>query len=975
RVSYVGMRQQDVKVGKNTNITITLVADTELLDEVVVVGYGTQRRSDLTTAVSSVSGKDLMKAPAMSVSNMVGTRVSGISAVQSSGQPGADQAALRVRGQGGIVYVIDGVRRTVEDFNGIDPNEIESITVLKDASSVAVYGLDANGAFIVTTKKGDSNKTSISYTGTVGYSNNAEQQRWLDGPEYAYWYNKARVMQGDGEVFTTEMVRKMREGIDGWGNTNWYKKIMGGTGARQHHNLSASGGNDKLRFFTSIGYLNEKGNIDNYNFQRYNVRSNINAKIANDITLSLGISGRLDDRNEPRFPSDPDAYSPIQQQVIRMLPYMAEKKTFEGKEYDVATNITGTFISPYAAINDAGYNKEKRVNVQTDFMLKYDAPWLKGLSLEFQGAFDMNYGMTKLLSKPYDVMVMVNPIPETKELSYQLRPGINKNTASLYETAVRRYNITSQTKINYHNKFGRHSVGALLLAETRESNSNNISASGYGLDFVQLDELSKITNLTGDGETKIPVIGGGSAQSRVAGFVGRINYNYADRYYFEGSLRRDGSYLFGGMNKRWVTLPGASIAWRASNEEWFDAKWIDNLKLRAGIGKTATSGVRPFQWENTMAINSNSVVLGDASQSSIYPSVLGNPNLTWSQCMNYNIGMDATLWGGLLGIEADVFYKYEYDKLSSVTGSYPPSMGKYYFSTGNVDELDYKGFDLTLTHYNKIGSVNYGVKLIWSYAYGRWLKYAGDSEDAPEYRRRTGKQIGAKLGLIAEGLFQSEQEIEDSPTFSDRPARVGYIKYKDLNGDGKITLQQDQGYFGRSSIPLHTGSVNLFGNWNGFDVDILFSFGLKSSVSLTGQTSRPGITGAQIATSYSRPFYGGGNSPLYLVANAWTPENPDAEFPRLEVTPLGGGNNNMSSSFWYKSGDYLRLKSMQIGYSFPQKLFAHMNIESLRVFTEGFNLFTWSAVSKFNIDPESPAVNDGYYPQQRKYTIGLKVTF
>jgi hypothetical protein len=158
-------------------------------------------------------------------------------------------------------------------------------------------------------------------------------------------------------------------------------------------------------------------------------------------------------------------------------------------------------------------------------------------------------------------------------------------------------------------------------------------------------------------------------------------------------------------------------------------------------------------------------------------------------------------------------------------------------------------------------------------------------------------------------------------------------------------------------------------------VDILFSFGLKSSVSLTGQTSRPGITGAQIATSYSRPFYGGGNSPLYLVANAWTPENPDAEFPRLEVTPLGGGNNNMSSSFWYKSGDYLRLKSMQIGYSFPQKLFAHMNIESLRVFTEGFNLFTWSAVSKFNIDPESPAVNDGYYPQQRKYTIGLKVTF
>lgn len=971
--SYIGMLTQEIKISNKREINITMKDDVASLEEVVVVGYGTQRRADLTSAVSSVSSKEILKAPTMSVSNMVGSRVSGIAAVQASGQPGSDQAALTVRGQSGIVYVIDGIRRTAEDFNGIDPNEIESISVLKDASSVAVYGLDANGAFIVTTKKGKSEKVSITYTGTIGFSQNAEQQRWLDGPEYAYWYNKARVMQGDSEIFTTEMVRKMREGVDGWGNTNWYDKVCG-TGTRQHHNLSASGGNDKIHFFTSIGYLEEKGNIDKYNYRRYNLRSNIHAKIAKGLSLSLGVSGRIEDKDEPRFSADPDAYMNVPLQLIWAVPYMPETYTFEGKEYNVASLAAGSAVSPLGSIYDSGYNKKNYSYIQSNFSLTYDAPWLKGLSIKFQGAYDMVHMMSKMLSKPYEVMLMNMPDATTTNLTYKKSYGVLKNTASLAEAASKRYDITTQTSVNYNNQFGKHTVGIMLLAETRERKTNSINATGYGLDYLQLDELGKITNLTGDGENKAPTIDGASGQSRVAGFVGRINYNYADKYYLETSLRYDGSYLFGGMNKRWVTLPGVSLAWRMSNENWFHIPWITNLKLRAGIGKTATSGISAFQWRNTMAVNANSVVIGGASQSSIYPSVLGNPNLTWAQCLNYNIGLDATLWNGLLGVEVDVFYKYEYDKLSKTTGSYPLSMGKYYFSTGNVDKADYKGFDLTLTHYNKIGSFNYGAKLIWSYAYGRWLKYAGDAENAPEYKRLTGKQIGTKLGCISEGLFQSEREIEDSPTFPDRKAIPGYIKYKDLNGDGIITLEQDQGYFGKSSRPTHTGSFNLFGNWKGFDFDLLFSWGLGSSVALTGVYTAEGSKWVQGATSFSRPFYQGGNSPLFLVANAWTPENPNADFPRLEVTP-SSTNNSISSTFWYRNGNYARLKTAQIGYNFPKKWLIPAGIEALRIYIEGYNLFTWSAVSKYNIDPESPAVNNGYYPQQRTYTLGLKVTF
>ena len=971
-ISYIGYVNQEINTSGNTILDIAIHEDTKSLDEVVVVGYGTQRRADLTTAVSSISGKDLLKAPTMSISNMLGTRVSGISAVQSSGQPGADQADLRVRGQGGIVYVIDGIRRTVEDFNGIDPNEIESVTVLKDASSVAVYGLDANGAFIITTKRGQSDKINIAYTGVVGISQNAEKQRWLDGPEYAYWYNKARVMQGDSEIFTKEMVRKMREGIDGWGNTNWYDKVMG-TGTRQHHNLSASGGSEKVRFFTSIGFLDEKGNIDKYNYNRFNLRSNIDANVSKHFTLSLGVSGRIENKDEPRFPADPDAFENVPRQIIWAAPYMQDKYTIGGKEYNVASIGGGKPVSPLGSVLESGYNNKDYSYMQTNFSLTYDAPWLKGLSVKFQGAYDMVYMMSKMLQKPYEVMRANMPDATTTNLIYVRDFGMAKNETLLMETASKRYDLTTQTSINYDNKFGKHNLGILLLSETRERKNKYMSVTGYGLDYIQLDELGKITNIGGDGKPKYATPDGSSVQSRVAGFVGRVNYNYADRYYIEASLRYDGSYLFGGMNRRWVTLPGASVAWRASNEEWFDSSWITNLKLRGGVGKTATSGINAFQWRNTMEVKANSVVVGGTSQSSVYPSTLGNPNLTWAQCLNYNIGLDATFWNGLLGVEADVFYKYEYDKLSRITGSYPLSMGKYYFSTGNVDKADYKGFDLTFTHYNRIGSFNYGAKLLWSYAYGRWLKYAGDAVDAPEYRRLTGKQIGSQLAHLSDGLYQDEKDIEDSPAYVGLAVRPGYIKYKDLNGDGKITLLQDQGYFASSAVPTHTGSANFFANWKGFDLDVLFSWGLGSSIALTGVYTATGSVGIQGATSFSRPFYQGGNSPLFLVQNSWTPDNPEAEFPRLEIT-VASANNNRASDFWHRSGNYARLKTAQIGYNVPKKWMTSIGVENLRIYVEGFNLFTWSAVTKYNIDPESPAVNNGYYPQQRTYSLGLKLT-
>lgn len=977
--SYVGMKPQEVKINGRTKIDVTMVADANNLDELVAVGYGTQKRGTITGAVSTVKGKELLNVPVMSVSNIVGSRVAGISSKQSSGQPGADDATLQLRGQGNIVYVIDGVRRTSQDFNQLDPNEIDQVSVLKDAASVAIYGLDANGVIIVTTKRGANEKTKISYTGSVGFSQNAENQEWLDGPGYAYWYNKGLEMDGLQPIFTEEHVRKMIQGIDGWGNTNWYKEVFG-TGFRTSHNVSAQGGTEKVKFFAAVSYLKENGNVDKFGFDRWNLRSNIDADIAYGLKFSLGVSGRLQNQDNPYYSANPDAFGNIGSQMVRMLPYLPKTINRDGRDYYVGNYSNPACWSVLGSIYDQGYNRINHNNFNTNMSLQWDTPFLPGLSLKFNVNYDANFQFTKMLNNPGQIMLYKNPAnanlaPDV--LEYQAGYVNNATAITLTENASRNSTLTTISTINYNNQFGLHNVSALFVAETRDYKTNNLGGSATGLTFTSLDVLDKTSGLTFAGDKKTPTLGGTQSVARNAGFAGRINYNFDDKYFVEASVRHDGSYLFGGMNKRWITLPGASLGWRIDREEFFNADWVEFLKIRGGYGKTATSGINPFQWRNTMGLNDNGVVIGSATGPFISASVLGNPNLSWSEQDNYNIGFDATLWHGLLGIEFDWFYKYQYNLLTTGTGAWPPSMGGFFHSTANLNKNDYKGFDITLTHTNKVGNVSYGAKLIWSYAYGRYLFVATDSPNKPEYQRLTGKQIGSKYGFIADGLYQNQQEI-DAAAYPDNVTNKtllpGNIRYIDRDGDGKITYNGDMGYVGKSSMPTHTGSLDLFANWKGFDVDVLFAWGLGHEVALTGEYTSAGSEGVMDHTSYTLPFKWYGNSPVYLVENSWTPENTNAKFPRLCATPQNN-NDAYASTFWYKNGNYLRMKSFAVGYTIPEKITKKAGISRLRVYAEGYNLFTLSGLQKYNIDPEAPAVNNGYYPQQRKMSFGINLTF
>ncbi len=960
--SFIGYKTQEIQVGGQQRINVKLDESTEGVDEIVVVGYGTQRRTSITGAVSTISETELAKAPVVGVTNVLGARVAGITSLQQSGQPGQDGASLLVRGEG-ATYIVDGVIRSI---NEIDPHEIESISVLKDATSASVYGLNATSVVIVTTKRGKDGKLGISYNGNYGVSQNANQIKWLDGPGYAYWYNMAREMDGDEPVFTSEQVEKMKAGVDGWGNTNWYDEVFG-IGSTTNHNLSATGGTDKVKFFSALGAFQQKGNVENFNYTRYNMRANIDAKLTDQITMVMNVAGRLDEHDRPNYSANPGDWHNIPQQAVRALPYIPMKITAEdGKEYYTSTRTASSPVSPLAAIHESGYARTRNTTIQTNFSLNYDAPWMEGLSLKFMGAYDKFFQFNKSLTIPFKTMMAALPGASTEVIGYVPFENSSGNT-SLTESAYNSTNVVTQSSVTYDRQFGMHKVNFFGLAETRNNFSNKLGATGYGLNFLSLDELSMITNTTGNGEEKIPSISGGSSQSRVIGFVGRLNYDYDNRYLLEVSLRRDGSYLFSGMaGSQWVNLPAVSAGWRLNNEEWFQADWVDNLKLRGGIGKTATSGVSAFQYLNLMHLQSNALIMGNQSQSMIYSGTLGNPNLSWAKAITYNMGAEFMAWKGLLGVELDVFYKYQYDLLASIGGAFPPSMGGYYFSKDNVNKIDYRGFDFTVTHNNKIGDFRYGVKWIGTLAKRRWLYYAGDSENTPDYRKLTGKEVGAQLGFIAEGLFQTQEEIDNSPTITGSPVLPGYIKYKDRNGDGKISYAQDMGYVGKSPYAKFQTSLNLNGDWKGFDFDILLQSGLGRTVALTGVYS----SGVMDNTVFTRMFYHGGNTPEFVPENSWTPDNQDAEFPRLSLVTVST-NNAYSSTFWYRNGNYLRVKSFQLGYTIPASLIKKSGFDRIRIFMEGSNLFTFSGLTKYNIDPEQPGVNNGYYPQQKTLTVGL----
>ena len=971
--------------GSLSKLDVVMKEDSNFIEETIVVGYGTQKKSSMTSAVSAMKGDELMKAPSTNVSQLLAGKLPGISSVQESGEPGLDQASLRIRGSvNAVSYVVDGF--PVSSINDIDPADIESVSVLKDGASAAVYGLQASGGvIIITTKKGEKGKTKITYNASVGASLNANFPEFMDGPEFAYYYNVAQMMDqlSSGVItsdkdyvpyFTKEQVALMLndDPTDGWDNVNYIDKVFG-TGITQKHNVTVQGGSDNIRYFASFGYLGQDGNIDNYDYERYNVRANIESNFAKYFHFNLGISGVLSHRSTPAFSTGGSDSSlgyeagwlSIGSQTIMMHPYLPEK--YEGLYTATLKNNTGLPQSPLAAIYESGYKKTRGMETAVNAGLSFDVPGVKGLQLKVSGSFDYGTSFNKNLNTPY----YLKAYSGGKYIDMTDPRGVG-NGIELGEGTTYSQSLIGQASVSYANKFGKHNVEALALSEIRDYQGNAHSAYAKEIPFESLPELP-------NGKPTDSPISGWSSASRSIGYVFRARYDYDEKYLAEFTGRYDGSYKFAGMAQtRWGFFPSASIGWNISKEPWMqNATFLDDLKIRGSVGLLGSDNASAYTFLSTYYQWGSKVILGQYNgATSINPAyyAAGVPNLdlTWEKTLSYNVGFDFTMWNGLLGAEVDGFYNWTYDMLTAQGSGFPSSMGGYYPSVVNKNSIDVKGIDVLLTHRNQfyVGGKPfiYGISASLTYAKSRWLIYP-DDPNSPEIWKLTGKPVGSFLAWTADGLYKTEEEIDNSAWYNTRP-NIGDIKYVDINGDGKID-SYDKGLVGRPNRPQLTYGLNLDFAWNGIDFNAQFTGGALFDVSLTGTY----FNGNDDNTFWTQTFKEGANSPLFLVENAYSIYNPDGTFPRLTLgAPGHGGDNGLSSTFWLRDGKYVRLKSAQLGYTFPNKWTSKIGIEAFRLFVEGQNIFTIDGLPE-GIDPESPGVNNGYYPQQRLLMGGLTLTF
>ena len=859
--SYVGYITQKVQLKGKKLLKIILREDANLLDEVVVVGYGTQKKINVTGAIAQVDNKELKMAPSGSLSGMLAGRLPGLISKQSSGQPGADGANLYIRGNGAgdgsPLIVIDGV--ITDYFPSFSPDEVESITILKDATAAAVYGVRAAaGVILITTKRGAVQKPTVTYNGSLTLSQNTDFPKFLNGPDYAYWYNKAQLLDGVAEEnlrFSPEEIDRITnpgENEHIYGNTDWFDLLFRNTAPTYTNNVSVSGGTEKIKFFASVGAYNQEGIIKRTSYDKYNFRSNMDAKITDNFDLSLDLSGYVSEQDEPGASAGVGSYASIFQQALLSYPYL-KPYTADGMPIASINTAGNGNNNPIAARDLSGNNNVKKTYFQGNIAMKYQLPFVKGLSVKLNASYLKNYTMQKKYFLTYDVYGWNQTTRQGN-----VETGRIANKVSLNQWFTESEGYTIQPALEYSNKFGKHAISGLFLYEFSRTDESSMSAGRTDFPITDIMDLNYGLEVNKD------LVKGGHSQAKRAGYVIRLNYSYDDKYLLEFTSRIDASTAL-PKKYRWGVFPGVSVGWRLSQEDFFKeaVPFMENLKIRASVGRLGSDRAisNTMTYFSTATLSADPTVLfGTSPQKYLGLSSPVNPFLKWQLTDTYNVGIESSMWNG---------------------------------------------------------------------------------------------------------LFQSEEEIAHSAVFG--PTLPGDIKLKDINGDGKITWDQDMVPIGRSNTPEMMFGLNLGAEWKGFDFNMLLQGAALFDVNLCGLYS----SGIRDDTFYTRPFYADGNTPYYLVEGAWRPDHTDAKYPRLGIESRSNGGK--FSSWWVEDGSYVRLKSIQLGYTIPKKWSKKAGFERIRAYVAGGNLFTLSHLE--HMDPEMPSVNQGYYPQQRTYEFGLNVTF
>ncbi|UPK66593.1 SusC/RagA family TonB-linked outer membrane protein [Chitinophaga filiformis] len=949
-VSYV---TQAIAVKGNSPVNVSLTAVSQNVNEVVVVGYGTQKKATLTGSISVVKGADIVKSPQPNVSNALAGRFSGVIANNRSGEPGYDGSNISIRGQAttgnnDVLVVVDGVPGQIGGLERLDPNDIESISVLKDASA-AVYGSRAaNGVILVTTKRGKTGKPVISYSFNQGFTSPTRLPKMADAATYATIRNEiqyyALPANGMNQVYSADQIQKFRDGSDPlhYPNTDWQKETLKNTALQSQHSLSVNGGGENVRYYVSLGMIKQDGiykhGVTDYN--QYNFRSNIDADVTKRLKVSLYLSGREEDRMYPVtgagdiFRSIYRAYPTVAARYPNGLPTSGIENNNPILQ---ATDIGGTNRNPTQVFN--GILKGS-----------YAIPGVDGLSLDGFVSIDKSWSFGKSFAKPYAVYDFVEATNTYKKTVI----GGSNQMATLSEGQLNKALITSNIKLNYARKFGKHDVSAFIAYEQSKTSLDSLGAYRMNFPTTLTPELSQGGAAATDKDNS-----GKSYTFTRKSYFGRLAYNYQEKYLLEAQARIDGSSTF-PKGEQYGFFPSVSAGWRMSQEEWFKSSvgFINDLKLRASYGTLGNDNVGLFQYFDNYSL-SNQYVIGSVIHSGIDLTKLGNPNITWEVAKKLDVGFNAQVLKHL-SMEFIYFQQKRSDILTPRNASIPQISGivNPYGSdplvpSENIGKVNSNGIEATLGYDNRTASgVGYHISTNFTYAKNKVI-FMDEAAGTLDYQRKTGRPLNTELLYNAIGIFRSQADLDKYPHV--KGAQIGDLIYEDYNKDGKITAD-DQTRMPYSNIPQITYGAVLGADYKGFDVSVVFA-------------------GQSRVSQYVLPESGTiGNYYSSWADNRWSPSNPNGTYPRVDERASSSNNGGLyKNSFWLNNASFLRLKNVELGYNVNAGILSRMNISGLRIYASAFNLFTITKVKDY--DPEGTSGSGQFYPQQRIVNVGANVKF
>lgn len=934
QISSVGYASKDVKPNGNT-INVTLSEDQVGLDEMVVVGFGTQKKANLTGSVANVDNKLFENRPITNVSAGLQGLLPGVTVTQRSGQPGADTGTIRVRGTGTLnvsdpMVIVDGVESTMND---IDANDIESISVLKDAASAAIYGSKAaNGVILITTKHGKAGKGSVTYAMNVGWQSATNIPEYCTSAEYARLTNQARINNGLDPLYSDAEIQKYEDGSDPYNypNTDWQDLLYDQSGFQQSHNISLNGGTQDVRYMASLGYLGQGGIIRNSDKNQYNARLNLDVNPIKNLEGSFSMSYSRIDISEPTNP-----YVGGMAQIFRQVNMISPMVPYKKEDGSYGTIGDG---NPIAWLDSGATTDYKRHNLQTVASLKYYI--LPQLSIKAMGSYKLYY------QDSHEMRQAIKFTDTWTQGSYD----------KLYESTTNYDRITGDILAEYKNSFGLHSIDVLGGFHSELYKYKYTSA--YRQNFPS----NSLTDLNAGGTANMSN-SGYSRELAMLSWLGRVNYDYAGKYLAEANIRYDGTSRFADGH-RWGVFPSVSAGWRFSEEEFFESlkETVNNAKLRVSWGKLGNQDIGQgyYPTVSTLTLGYN-YPFGGTIQSGAITSSAANKELEWEKTTTWGFGLDLTLINKL-NVTLDYYNKTTDGILMAVSTPVTYALSNYYANVGKVSN---KGVELAVDYRDRFGKVEFNFGANIAYNKNR-IESLGEvdeqiySGDGYTYIRREGEALNSFFGYEAVGIFQSQEEIDNwaSYDFTSYTVRPGDLKYKDQNGDGKIT-SADRVVLG-SWDPKVTFGFNIGANYQGWDIMAFFQ----------GATSVKGYLGIEAVGSIN----GDSAKPAKLWLDSWTTENTNAKYPRVTTTLYGVSMPNTCSSFWLQDATYLRLKNLQIGYTFPKAWMDKAHISKLRVYYSGQNIMTLTGFLK-GWDPEAPAGRGNYYPQTKVHSFGLNLTF